>query len=81
MNGKSIAFMSDTDGPSECFDFQLPFERNRSALLVVDMQNYCVFPENDLARSLKRQNSTIFEDHSDRVSRFIENIEMLLNAF
>ena len=81
MTAKSIAFLTDADWPNDCFDFELPFERDRSALLVVDMQNYCVSPESDLARSLKRQNLAIFEDYSNRVTGVIENIEVLLGAF
>ena len=81
MTGKSIAFLSDADWPNDCFDFELPFEVDRSALVVIDMQNYCISPESDLARSLKRQNPMLFEQYSDRVSKVIENIERLLEAF
>ena len=79
--GKSIDFLSDADWPGDCFDFDLPFEADHSALVVVDMQNYCISPESDLARSLKRQNPALFEEYSDRVAKVIENIERLLEAF
>ena len=81
MTGRSIDFLSDADWPNDSFDFDLPFEADRSALVVIDMQNYCISPESDLARSMKRQNPVLFEQYSDRVSKVIDNIEMLLEAF
>jgi len=78
---KPTTFLSDADWPHECFDFQLPFERHQAALVVVDMQNYCVSPDNDLGRSLRCKDSRLFHEYSERVAKVIDNIEVLLDGF
>ncbi len=81
MSGDTIEFLSSEEWPRDCFDFDVSFDAARSGLLVVDMQNYCINPQSDLALGLKRHDPALFALYRRRVDDVVESIERLLEAF
>lgn len=78
---RNIAFLGDQEWPRACFDFELAMDSATTALCVIDMQNYCIDPQGDLAYRLKAENPRLFEAYAQRVARVIAGIEQLLSAF
>ena len=78
---KNIVFLDDSEWPSGCFGFDLQTDPTSTGLCVIDMQNYCLDPQGDLAHSLLRVNRVAFEGLSQRLPLVTANVERLLSVF
>lgn len=81
MTARNIAFLDDAQWPQDCFDFELPMEPESTALLVIDMQNYCVSAEGHLGHGLRQHDPELFEFYSQSVNAVTEQIGVLLAVF
>jgi nicotinamidase-related amidase len=81
MPAKTVSFLDDKEWPASCFAVDLAIQRETSALCTIDMQNYCVDPEGDLAHGLRLHDPKLFEAFSGRVGEAISRTSDLLEAF
>jgi len=78
---RSIAFLDDSEWPSDYFNVELDIDPNSTGLFVIDMQNYCIEPQYDLAHSLMRSNRRVFDEFSQRLPGVVGRAQQLLSAF
>ena len=81
MAGKMIRFLDDEEWPAACLGFDLPLDREMTALCVIDMQNYCVDPDGELVHLLKLHDVALFESYRRRVDFALAHTRKLLSEF
>ena len=81
MAGKTIRFLDDEEWPSSCLGFDLPLDRETTALCVIDMQNYCIDPAGDLVHSLKVHDEGLFASYRRRVELALDQTRALVAEF
>ena len=81
MAGKTIRFLDDEEWPSSCLGFDLPLDRETTALCVIDMQNYCIDPAGDLVHSLKVHDEGLFASYRRRVELALDQTRTLVGEF
>lgn len=81
MPGKIIRFLDDEQWPSSCLSFDLALDQEKTALCVIDMQNYCIAPSGALVHSLKVHDPELFDKYRKRVEKVVDQTGALLSEF
>jgi len=81
MQGKQITLLDDEQWPTEGFGFELPIRTEAAALGIIDVQHYCIDPEENLAHVVKEHCPELFNDYTARIQQMIKNIKKLQAAF
>ena len=81
MPGKTIRFLDDEQWPSSCLSFDLALDQEKTALCVIDMQNYCIAPSGALVHSLKLHDPELFDKYRNRVEKVVDQTRALLSEF
>ncbi len=81
MPGKTIRFLDDEQWPNSCLGFDLSLDQEKTALCVIDMQNYCIAPSGALVHSLKLHDPELFDDYRNRVEKSVDQTQALLSEF
>ena len=77
MPGKTIHFLDDDQWPNSCLGFDLSLDQEKTALCVIDMQNYCIAPTGALVYSLKLHDPELFDAYRGRVEKAIDQTQAL----
>ena len=81
MPGKTIRFLDDDQWPNSCLGFNLSLDQEKTALCVIDMQNYCIAPTGALVHSLKLHDPELFDAYRGRVEKALDQTQALLSEF
>ena len=81
MPGKTIRFLDDEQWPSSCLSFDLTLDQEKTALCVIDMQNYCMAPDGSLVHSLKLHDPQLSDKYRSRVEKVVDHTQALLAEF
>ena len=81
MPGKQITLLDDSQWPSAAFGVELPIRRESAALVVVDMQHYCIDAKGHLADSVSTGHAAVHAGYEQRVQVAITNVARLLGSF
>ena len=81
MPGKTIRFLDDDQWPNSCLGFDLSLDQEKTALCVIDMQNYCIAPSGALVHSLKLHDPELFDAYRGRVEKALDQTQALLSEF
>ena len=81
MPSKTIRFLDDDQWPNSCLGFDLSLDQEKTALCIIDMQNYCIAPTGALVRSLKLHDPELFDAYRGRVENALDQTQVLLSEF
>jgi nicotinamidase-related amidase len=81
MPSKAITLLSDQEWPSTAFEFDLPISPEKSAMGVIDMQRYCIHPDEHLGKTILNHTEEIFVDYARSVEGAIKKTQSLLSCF
>lgn len=78
---KQITILDDHEWPSAGFHFRLPIRPESTALVVIDVQGYCIDAEGHMDHTMRRFSPEFHEGFLARVETMIANIKRLLTTF